>query len=347
MSGISEKAVLRVNADGDVISCAKGAAQSCGWTPGDKVCGKCGAMAVMTKGKPDPSLPAHRMGKPGAHDAADADFGVGMEREMDEEVYDEDQAATRKPGARNMPEADTEDVQEDLPEEESQDAEDELQRQAKIKKYRKMRLGGMGVKDASGDEGTFLCGINRKMHPNGAEPCDGCPGGCYPVSGMPDLLAVEGMALEQFGGKVLDSGYSSDYDTFVVDVERKDGRIVEAYYDGQGEAEGWHYLPEDSVTYSSEIVSGDDAVVTALSQVPGQHLGLKVLVVDDEAAYRVEVHGDDGYSYDVFVGVDGKVLGIDQYEYEVKSESVGDITAALMEFEALATEAELRDQGLI
>lgn len=330
MSGISEKAVLRVNSDGDVLKCAKSLpAADCGWKPGDKVCGACGAMAVMTK-------------------------GYVMLAEDDEDVVDEEQMGMRKPAVRKMrPTAmadvtdDEEVLEEGAPEEESEDAEDELQRQAKIKKYRKMRLGGMGVKDATGDEGSFLCGMSRKMHPNGSEPCEGCPGGCYPVHGMPDLLAIEGMAMEQFGGKVLDSGYSNQYDTFVVDVERKDGRIVEAYYDGSGEPEGWHPLPEDAVSYSKEIVSGDDAVLTAVGHVPGQSLGLKVLVVDEEPAYRVEVHGDDGYSYDVFVGMDGKVLGVDQYEYEVKTQSDDELAAALMEFEALATEAELRDQGLI
>ena len=164
---------------------------------------------------------------------------------------------------------------------------------------------------------------------------------------MPDLLAVEGLAMQEFGGKVLDSGYSSQYDTFVVDVLRKDGRIIEAYYDGQGESEGWHPLPDDSITYSENIISGDDAVITAIGHVSGKSLGLSVLVVDDAPAYRVEVDGADGYSYDVFVGMDGKVLGVDQYEYEVKASPVDDMTAALMEFEALATEAELRDQGLI
>lgn len=328
MSGISEKAVLRVNSDGDVLKCAKSLpAADCGWKAGDKVCGACGAMAVMTKGS-------------------------GMSMDMDVE---EDEIVVRKPQRRRMDSSmvgaapEDEDMMEDegAPEEESEDAEDELQRQARIKKYRKMRLGGMGVKDATGDEGSFLCGMSRKMHPNGSEPCEGCPGGCFPVHGMPDLLAIEGMAMEQFGGKVLDSGYSNQYDTFVVDVERKDGRIIEAYYDGSGEPEGWHPLPEDAVSYSEEIVSGDDAVLTAIGHIPGQSLGLKVLVVDEEPAYRVEVHGDDGYSYDVFVGMDGKVLGVDQYEYAVKSESNDDLTAALMEFEALATEAELRDQGLI
>lgn len=346
MSGINEKAVLRVNADGDVIKCAKGLpAGKCGWKPGDKVCGACGAMAVMTKG----GAPAARRGAP------DADYGVGMEREMDEEVYDEDQAASRVAAAPNPRRPVTSEVMDDegAPEEESEDTEDELERQAKIKKFRRMRMGGMGIKDATGDEGTFLCGIGRKMLNAGNEPCEGCTGGCFPVQGMPDLLAIEGMAEEMFSGKALDSGYSSQYDTFVVDVRRKDGRLIEAYFDGQGRSEGWHPLPEGAVEYSDNIVGGDEAVISALGHVEGKALEIGVQLVDGKPAYRVEVDGADGYSYDVFVGMDGKVLGIDQWEYdtatvqpgEVKSDDTS-IVAALMEFEALAAEAELRDSGL-
>lgn len=360
---INQKAVLRVNSDGDVVKCAKGLpAADCGWKPGDKVCGACGAMAVMTKGgRPDPSRAAHHMGKPGAHDPADADFGVGMEREMDEEVADEDQIALRKRPTRNMPQADPAEVrevedtaEEGNPEEMSEDTEDELQRQARIKKYRKMRMGGMGIKDAVGDEGSFLCGVSRKVLNAGSEPCDGCSGGCFPVKGMPDLLAVEGMAQEMFGGKVLDSGYSGQYDTFVVDVRRKDGKLIEAYFNGMGESEGWHPIPEGGVTGGDDIIGGDEAIISALAEIQGKALDLGVQLVGGQPAYRVEVDGADGYSYDVFVGMNGKVLGIDQYEYDtsvlpqdsVKGEP-DDIAIALMEFEALSTEAELRDQGLI
>lgn len=347
---MNEKAVLRVSPDGDVIKCAKGlAAGDCGWKAGDKVCGACGAMAVTTKG----GMPKGRLM---AEDEADPDYGVGMEREMDEEVPDADQAMTRRNTERmgrrpaTLPTED--DTDGETPEEASEDTEDELERQARIKRYRRMGMTGMGKKDATGTEGSFLCGINRKMLNAGSEPCDGCSGGCFPVKGMPDLLAIEGMALEQFGGKVLDSGYSDKYDTFVVDVRRKDGRIVEAYYNGSGEAEGWHPLPEDSLVYPDNIIGGDDAIVAALGQIQGKALDLGVQIVDGKPAYRVEVDGSDGYSYDVFVGMDGKVLGVDQWEYETSSlgnsaTKSDDITVSLMEFEALATETELRDSGLI
>lgn len=49
-----EKAVVKINADGEVTSCAKGMGPgACGYEPGAKVCGKCGAMAVQTKDSTD------------------------------------------------------------------------------------------------------------------------------------------------------------------------------------------------------------------------------------------------------------------------------------------------------
>jgi uncharacterized membrane protein YkoI len=47
--GMEGKAVVRVNADGQAIKCAKGLTEGCGFKAGAKVCGKCGAMAVETK----------------------------------------------------------------------------------------------------------------------------------------------------------------------------------------------------------------------------------------------------------------------------------------------------------
>lgn len=45
-----EKAVVKIDADGGVLKCAKGLASGdCGYSPNAKVCGKCGAMAVQVK----------------------------------------------------------------------------------------------------------------------------------------------------------------------------------------------------------------------------------------------------------------------------------------------------------
>ena len=48
-----EKAVVKINSDGELMQCAKGLGNSeCGYKPGSKVCGKCGAMAASIKEMP-------------------------------------------------------------------------------------------------------------------------------------------------------------------------------------------------------------------------------------------------------------------------------------------------------
>jgi len=290
-----EKGVLKVNADGEVTKCAKGAMDGCGYKAGDKVCGKCGAMAVMTKG----------------------------DMAMVEEDEDEDE--------------------EEVPTEETE---------AKAKK-RMAKLEKMGVKDASA--GSFLCAFDRKVLNEGSEPCEGCSGGCFPVKGGADLLEIEMKAEEMYDGTVVDSGYSDQYDKFVVDLRRKDGRLIEAIFSGAGEDEGWHPIPESALSLGDEVIGGDEAIELALGAVQGKALSVGVQMFDGSVAYCVEVDGEDGYSYDVFVDTEGKVLALDQWEYETssvqpaeqKDASIAEIEASLLEFEALRTEEELREQGLI
>jgi len=89
--------------------------------------------------------------------------------------------------------------------------------------------------------------------------------------------------------------------------------------------------------------------------VQGKALSVGVQMFDGSVAYCIEVDGSDGYSYDVFVDTEGKVLALDQWEYETssiepaeqKDASSSELEAALLEFEALRTEEELREQGLI
>ena len=50
MGEYGDKAVVKIDADGSVLKCAKSlGADECGFTPGAKVCGKCGAMPVQMK----------------------------------------------------------------------------------------------------------------------------------------------------------------------------------------------------------------------------------------------------------------------------------------------------------
>jgi len=334
-----EKGVLRVNADGEAMKCAKGLTEGCGYKAGDKVCGKCGAVAVMTKA------------------GDDADFGVGMEREADEEAPDEDQVTSRtakKKKKKNEAE-DGEDEMDAKGYMGSPTAEDEMARQSEEmrKKKRVAKMGKMGVKDASAE--AFLCAFDRKVLNEGSEPCEGCSGGCFPVKGGADLLDVEIKAEEMYDATVVDSGYSDQYDKFVVDLRRKDGRLIEAIFSGAGEDEGWHPIPESALALGDDVIGGDEAIELALGAVQGKALSVGVQMFDGSVAYCIEVDGSDGYSYDVFVDTEGKVLALDQWEYETssiepaeqKDASSSELEAALLEFEALRTEEELREQGLI
>ena len=345
----NQKAILKVNADGKVITCAKGAADKCGWKAGDKVCGKCGAMAIKTKADPmmddeeddedvedvditDIEMPEPR--KPSAPNQRD----IADEVETEEIVIPDEAEGADGPAEAGL-------------EEESEDDEEEMKESLMTKRRR--RLEAMGYKDAATDSKAFLCGQERKVLPGNSKPCNGCNGGCFPVGNAPDLLTVEQIALDIHGGKVLDSGYSSDHDKFVVDIRKKDGRVIEAYFDGEGAEEGWHTIPEELLAIDDEIVSGDEAIESALAEISGKALDLGVRMHDGKPVYVVEVDGSDGYSYDVFVNMQGKTLFADQWEYETSSASgevsvkSDDLEVSLMEFDALYTEEELREKGML
>ncbi len=50
MDELNEKAIVKIDADGGVVKCAKGlGGDECGYKAGAKVCGACGAMAVLQK----------------------------------------------------------------------------------------------------------------------------------------------------------------------------------------------------------------------------------------------------------------------------------------------------------
>lgn len=185
---------------------------------------------------------------------------------------------------------------------------------------RKRRMQSMDVKSADWDDDSYVCGFERKMLPGFSEPCAACPGGCAPEQGLPTLLEIEGLAEIEIGGKTLDSGYSDVADLFLVDVERKDGRIAEVSFDGTtGECLGWQLLDDNLIGEKSaqdpiELVSIEEAVELAANTISGEVVNIDADTFDGFDAYAVEVDGIDGKSYDVFVSLDGKVLGYDEYE---------------------------------
>ena len=361
---MAEAPIVKLNADGEIVQCAKGLdSGECGYTPGSKVCGKCGAVAQQMKSamiaggmmgagggpagmptampmrkKPRPMGPMNDLneedededlvGMEGMEEEDDMmDEGDDMMDSEDDKMYDEedDEMYVRRAAPkrkRNVVAMEDADMDVDMEEEDDMD---ESMATTRLK-MRNRRLGSMGYKTSEFDKDAFLCSFDRKVYPGGSPVCDSCPGGCVPEDGMPSLLEVEGMAEDMFRGKVLDSGYSDEADLFVVDVERKDGKPVEIFFDGSsGEVMGWHLLNSDLVEVKSAlvnkaIISFGDAADIAVKTVTGDIVAVEPDVFEGYDVYAVEIDGLNGKSYDVFVSLDGEVLGYDEYTMEEATE---------------------------
>lgn len=371
-------AVVKLNADGNVVQCAKGlGGEECGYAPGAKVCGKCGAMAVSVK-KDEVAVKQAKKKLMGMQ-AMDEDLNEELdteddapemtededmelvdveeedeededmdddedmaEEDMDEDEEDEDMSEEDMGAAEKMMYGDDDDemfvrraapkkkkkkMMADITEEMSEDDDDMYSDMPSVRgKMRKRRLASMGYKTEDFDDTAFVCAFDRKVYPGNASVCDSCPGGCVSEKGMPALIEVEGMAEDMFRGKVLDSGYSDEADLFVVDVERKDGKPVEVFFDGaSGEVMGWHMLTQDVMQVKSGLqnkvmISFGEAADIATKSVDGDIVAVEPDVFEGFDVYAVEIEGVNGKSYDVFVSLDGEVLGYDEYTQEEASE---------------------------
>jgi hypothetical protein len=398
--------MLKIDADGEIVQCAKGLDSSeCGYKTGDKVCGKCGAMAVsmkmydtaeeamaeempapMPKKKKKPMMEMEMVEEKAAmraygdlyqdedHDVQeddedeeeDEDMDVDMDMDeddikmmnamskkkkgmgmdalmMDDEEDDEDMeddmdemlamSSAPKRKRQMAPVAEDEIVEEEELEEEAPEQEDEIPNRQMMENR---RLRSMGYKSEDFGSDVFVCAIERKVYPGASGLCDNCPGGCVKEGDMPALLEIEGRAEDMFSGKVLDSGYSDAADMFVVDVERKDGKPIEIFFDGStGEVMGWHMLNEEVLQVKSgfqptNLISFSEAAGIATKSIQGDVVAVEADIFEGFDAYAVEIEGIDGKSYDVFVSLDGDVLGYDEYTQD----------------EALAIEAEAAEIAL-
>lgn len=331
---MSEKVEVSVDADGNVLKCAKGAnVAECGYTPGAKVCGKCGAMPIQMKMVPvteeddyyekggdnwDDSAMFEEMKK-----RQKKGMGMGMpgEEEDDEEMMDDDEEMSSMPSSKKKMSLEIE--EEDDEDEEEEDDEDMSDMGGMdLETARKKRLMSLGEKSAELGRNAYMCAIERKVYPGGSGVCDDCPGGCLPERGMPGLLSVEGIAENMFKGKVLDSGYSSDADMFVVDVQAKDGRAVEVFIDGTtAEVLGFHKLDDNAFEQKSAldsimVIDFHEAAEIAVKSIEGEVIAVEPDIFEGFDSYAVEIEGVDGKSYDVFVSLDGEILGYDKYEPE-------------------------------
>ena len=332
---MTEKAaVVKLNADGEVMSCAKGLdLAECGYTPGSKVCAKCGAMATQMKANGMGMMGDASVGAPRPMKKRPMANMVAMDDEMEDDedmMDDEDMDMEEEDMDMDMEEEDDEEEVDEkgdsMMEDDEEDGEMYANQAAERKKMRMRRLSTMGYKSADFDEDAFVCAFDRKVYPGGATVCDSCPGGCVSEKGMPALIEIEGIAEDMFRGKVLDSGYSDEADLFVVDVERKDGKPVEIFFDGStGEVMGWHQLSNDVLQVKSALenktmISFGEAADIAVKSVEGDIIAVEPDVFEGFDVYAVEIDGVNGKSYDVFVSLDGEVLGYDEYTQEEASE---------------------------
>lgn len=334
MSEMDEKAVVKINADGEVVACAKGlAASECGYKAGSKVCGACGAMVVQGKGAMEPAEdedPAYteevnetlakrkkREEIQRSHNLG-AKAGMGMKPTPDEEEEDDEE-----PGA----------IMEDEMEEASM-----WMKPKRRSRARAMMSMGVKAEELDDPDGAFLCQFDRKVMSGSSDVCSNCPGGCAAEDGMPGILDIEGMALDLFGGKVLSSGYADEADLFIVDVLGKDGRAVEILADGStGEILNFHRLNAEDLGSafgkksadaepSFKVIDIKSAETIALGvlaseiKTTGDVVQADSEIFEGYDSYVFEVNGMNGKSYDVYVGIDGTPLGYDEYDSDEAEE---------------------------
>ena len=299
----SETPIVKLLADGG-IECAKGLELAeCGYKPGSKVCGKCGAKAVTQTEEAVPADAAPEVAEEKSEWVSASDEKVAKmaheETEMAEEEMPMPNPKKKKkpvmPAVAEEDEEDEEDMPEDLDDEEEKMYGEIEKMMEQRKKARAKRMETMGVKSADYDDLAFVCAIERRVYAGGSEICASCPGGCEQQDTMPSLLEIEGMAESMFAGKVLDSGYADEVDVFVVDVQRKDGKPVEAYFDGtSGECMGWHLLNEDLIgevatVPGQKVISFSEASAIATKSIDGE-----VVSVDArEITIRYDHNDDD------------------------------------------------------
>lgn len=191
---------------------------------------------------------------------------------------------------------------------------------------RRMRIKSMGLKPSDMGAFGYVCVIERKAYAGSSPVCDDCPGGCVAEKGLPGILHAEGLAEKMFDGSVVDSGYSPAADMFVVDVQTKDGGVKEVFIDGtSAEIMGFHRLDISEFEQKSDfinykLVDFTEAAEIAVKAIDGTVVAVEPDVFEGFDSYAVEIEGFDGKSYDVFVALDGEILGYDRYEQDEAEE---------------------------
>jgi uncharacterized membrane protein YkoI len=290
------------------------------------------------------------MSMPAMEDEEDESMGAEMDAEMDEDMP-KGMRWGRRMSAMKAEDAMEDEEDMEMAEEEEEYSDDEMDEEDEMGDMMPMRKGGMkpvipdmeamrlarlrklGTKSADIGLDGYICAIERKVYPGSVSVCDDCVGGCMAEKGLPGLLHVEGMAEAMFKGDVIDSGYSPEADMFVVDVQTKSGHVNEVFVDGTtAEVLGFHRLDDSifeqkSLMQDIDLINFNEAAEIAVKAVPGNVVAVEPGVFQGFDAFQVEVDGFDSKSYDVYVALDGEVLGWDKWE----ADDVEDIEAEAAE----------------
>jgi len=334
---------LSVDAEGGILTCAKGVdLAQCGYVKGDKVCGKCGAvpieMKVMTlaladelvskaaqldeelkKKKKMPVMPQVRMEDSDTDEAEET--LVSAEASQDEELEDDESDEEEMPveAEDDEDDEDEEEVEEEVEEDDEEDEEDEeddasVGGSSLLDKFRKARLQQIGVKSLDVGQHGYKCAMDTKVYAGGTPPCADCSGGCSGPGVT--LLHAEGISQTLVKGDVVDSAYIDKGDMFVTTIRRKDGKTFDVYVDNIGEIRG-HSLVGSSTIYDPNLddltmVTFDEAANIAmmhLQRKDAEVIGIQPAAFEGHEAYVVDIQCKTGESYDIFVGLNGTLLG--------------------------------------
>ena len=340
---------LNVDAEGGILACAKGVdLAQCGYVKGDKVCGKCGAvpteMKIMPVALADeliakaaqldeelknkkkmPAMPQVRMEDSDTDEAEE--ILVSAEASQDEELEDaeseedeipveaeEDEEDEEDEDTEEVEEADEEEADEEEDDEEEDEDDASVGGSSLLDKFRKARLQQIGVKSLDVGQHGYKCAMDTKIYAGGTPPCADCSGGCSGPGVT--LLHAEGISQTLVKGDVVDSAYIDKGDMFVTTIRRKDGKTFDVYVDNIGEIRG-HSLVGASTIYDPNfddltMVTFDEAANIAmmhLQRKDAEVIGIQPAAFEGHEAYVVDIQCKTGESYDIFVGLDGTLLG--------------------------------------
>lgn len=263
--------------------------------------------------------------------------------EVDEEDEAEDEAEGEDEGTEEVTETADEEEMEDDEESEDEESDDEEMPEANgqslLDKFRKARLQQIGVKSLDVGEHGYKCAMDGKIYAGGTPPCADCTGGCFGTKGQVTILHAEGISQTLVKGDVVDSAYIEKADMFVTTIRRKDGKMFDVYVDSVGEIRG-HNLIDSSTIYDPSVddltmVTFDEAANIAmmhLQRKDAEVVSIQPAAFEGHEAYVVDIQCKTGESYDIFVGLDGTLLG-----YETLQEP------DIEEIEAEAAEISLKN----